>query len=219
MNQITAIAMMTSEQVPELAEIGMFAAAKMTDSMSLEIKYRQLGALSSVTKSRFPDYQKMLDTGSPTAEDSKELAKRIIELVNETNEDNRILAVWDSPDLFERIKQHEPLPPKPKHLIDLKVLDRYLYAGRAGKRTPETLAKHIGIDIGDLEPGIIADSMLMAELTEEILNHELLAGKTWSELMTLQETAHRVATNSLWYWARSNKRAPGAMRYGFPYRA
>lgn len=144
--------------------------------------------------------------------------------------DTDAICVWDAPAQLTLIHQYlpedqaaeldsltydsEPVGPL---ILDVKLLDRWFYPDRPGRRTIQTTAQHLGIPAdGDLPPQ--GSATLLARVGEELLRRHHLDQFPPQALMLSQRSWHHESTDVLADWLHKQHRSSAHLDNYWPLR-
>lgn len=177
----------------------------------------QYGVADEATMDRWPDLLRNEEWWGHRDGDEA-LADALREELREIEASGGVLAVWDAPVLFERLRRYGIEPPE--RLLDLKILHGIRFPDWDGQRTLVGMARALrvrGVDVTRSRPRGLGAESLLALVCGRILLEQMYS-EGWSfpvlrELQALRAAGLEEDLRERWV---AHGRPPRALRTGWP---
>lgn len=146
------------------------------------------------------------------------LAAELNEELNRIKEAGDVLAVWDSPVTFERLRRYGITPPE--NILDLKVMHTIRFKNWDGRRNLVGMARALRVDDVDTSKnrarGMESEAKLAHSVGKRLMNEMAAQGIHFPGVRYLQErSAYRMEKELAERWQQHN-RPMRALRTGWP---
>lgn len=146
----------------------------------------------------------------------EDVGEQICQEIEDFADTGGILATWDAPIMFERIRRFEPKVPE--KVLDLKLLQRLLLPVNSESLTLFELADHLDEPM-DRNPGLLAESEAMViagSIMMDRLTESPDGPHVWHSIMEAQTSLYGLHAEAVRKRMKAKGKSPHKVRAGWP---